>query len=343
MVMEDVALLKLEPFIEMQRRNGLKISDSKVNTFAAREMVSCLAEAVTNMVETKIKESTFVSIGCDGSEARKTRDEKELVYCKVVSDFGFATPVFILACKSAKDFGGANADGVFAAIQNSGLEYMTEEEIENKLPCIVADSASVNFGRLTGALTQWSMRLTRFLLVIHCMNHRLELATKDSFYQVSNFNEIKEMLGQIFRMFKNSGKVWRVFRVLAETIGVFIVRFVNADGTRFQQHVYDSNSMCTMPTACVRCQQHVYDANSMCTIPTACVRFQQHVYDSNSMCTMPTACVLCQQHVYDANSICTMPTAFIYLFIYSLFYVGIYIQSHYKWTIYAEPSIKSFQ
>ena len=56
---------------------------------------------------------------------------------------------------------------------------------------------------------------------------------EDSFYQVSNFNEIKEMLGQIFRMYKNSGKVWCVFRVLAETI----VRFVKADGTRFQQHV----------------------------------------------------------------------------------------------------------
>ena len=93
---------KLETFIEMQRRNGQKISDSKVNTFAARKMVSCLAEAVTNMVKTKIKESTFVSIGCDGSEARKTRDEKELVYCKIVSDgdFGYAMPVFILACKS---------------------------------------------------------------------------------------------------------------------------------------------------------------------------------------------------------------------------------------------------
>ena len=37
------------------------------------------------------------------------------------------------------------------------------------------------------------------------------------------------------------------------------------------------------------------------------------------------------------------PGKLIYLFIYSLFYVGIYIQSHYKWTIYAEPSIKSFQ
>ena len=167
MVMEDVALLKLEPFIEMQRGNGLKISDSKVNTFVARKMVSCLDEAVTNMVKTKIIESTFVSIGCDGSEARKTRDEKELVYCKVVSDgnFGYAMPVFILACKSAKDFGGANADGVFAAMQNSCLEYMTEEEINNKLICIVADGASVNFGRLTGALTQWIMKGRRGAMV----------------------------------------------------------------------------------------------------------------------------------------------------------------------------------
>ena len=66
------------------------------------------------------------------------------------------------------------------------------------------------------------------------MNHRLELAMKDSFKRIDVFTQIKEMLGQLFRMFKNSGKLWRVFRVIAETIGVFITKFVKADGTRFQ-------------------------------------------------------------------------------------------------------------
>ena len=152
MIMEDMALLKIEALVEMQRRNKLSISKSKVNNKAAREMVSCLAEVVTNFVSRKIKESKFISLGCDGSEARKTHDEKELVYCKIVcdGDFGVATPVFILVCQSAKDFDGANADGVFAAMKSACLEYMSQEELKLKVVCIVPDGAAVNFGRRSG-------------------------------------------------------------------------------------------------------------------------------------------------------------------------------------------------
>ena len=46
------------------------------------------------------------------------------------------------------------------------------------------------------------------------------------------------MMGQIFCLFKNSGKNWHVFQVLLEKIDVFIIRFTKPNGTRFQAHVY---------------------------------------------------------------------------------------------------------
>ena len=58
-------------------------------------------------------------------------------------------------------------------------------------------------------------------------------------------------------------------------------------------------------------------------------------------CEELMVCRWSDSYKIDTKKIVSM---FIYLFIYlSLFYVGIYIQSHYKWTIYAEPSIKSYQ
>ena len=49
---------------------------------------------------------------------------------------------------------------------------------------VLGVGAAVNFGRRSGALTQWLEWVGRFLLLIHCMNHRLELAMKDSFKRI---------------------------------------------------------------------------------------------------------------------------------------------------------------
>ena len=127
--------------------------------------MATLAEVVSELVAEKVKESQFMSVGSDGSEARKTRDEKEMVYGKVVcgGDFGVKMPVFLLACKALKDFGGANADGVFKAMSAACSEYLSESEIKEKVACIVADGASTNFGQHNGALTQF----TRFQVKTH--------------------------------------------------------------------------------------------------------------------------------------------------------------------------------
>ena len=58
------------------------------------------------------------SMSGDGSEARKTSSEKELVYAKVlVNGFkGYIPCTFLLKCQTLKNFGGANAEGTFKAM-----------------------------------------------------------------------------------------------------------------------------------------------------------------------------------------------------------------------------------
>ena len=155
--------------------------------------------------------------------------------------------------------------------------------------------------------------MTRYLLRVQCMNHRLKLAMKDNLNQIVISKEIKEML------FKISGKVWRVFllRQLTNslsdlskrTIPTTRVRFVKADDSnnmcpicqseRFQQHVFD---------LCERFQQHVSDFLSgrfqhvsdlsKWTIPSTCVRFVK-VDDSIHMCPICQSGRF-QQYVSDA-------------------------------------------
>ena len=58
---------------------------------------------------------------CHGSEARKTREEKELVYVKVVID-GRPTCLF-LASQRMRDFGGTSADALNDAIVSAFGDY----------------------------------------------------------------------------------------------------------------------------------------------------------------------------------------------------------------------------
>ena len=69
-----------------------------------------------------------------------------------------------------------------------------------------ADGASVNFGVHNGVLTQ--LKIERpWLVNIHCVNHRLELAIKDGMLQIEQFQSCDRLYTILFYLFKNSGKI----------------------------------------------------------------------------------------------------------------------------------------
>ena len=63
------------------------------------------------------------------------------------------------------------------------------------------------------------------LYIIHCLNHNLELAIKDSYSKIQEFEEIKESLHILFKMMKDSGKMWAAFRVVGDCIGVKVLQY----------------------------------------------------------------------------------------------------------------------
>ena len=118
------------------------------------EFIDVLLEVVQNFMKKFIGNSKFISLTGDGSEARKTSSEKKLVFCKVlVKGFkGYIPCTFLLKCQSLKDFGGADAKGTFKAMLDVIMTYRSEEEVKQRLMCLCADGASVNFGIHEGAI-----------------------------------------------------------------------------------------------------------------------------------------------------------------------------------------------
>ena len=71
---------------------------------------------------------------------------------------------------------------------------ITEEDYRFKLVSCTADGASVNFGVYRGVLTQMREDQQPWMLSIHCVNHRLELAVKDAMKSEPFFAAIDKFL-----------------------------------------------------------------------------------------------------------------------------------------------------
>ena len=242
---EELAFTKLNPLIALQKNNGARItSNNKVNHVACGEFAEIIAEVVHDFVKDLIEKSNFATISGDASEARKTSEEKELVFSRLIASgcHGVVPVTVLLKCQRLKDFGGGTSDGTFTAMNGAMESYVSSEKFISKLVCAVADGASVNFGKHSGALTQLCQLTAWDIPRIHCMNHKLELAMKDSYTNNKTFSEIKDMLDVLFRMFRNSGRTWRIYQLVAEKLSLVPLRFTKVGGTQFQAHTLNALS-----------------------------------------------------------------------------------------------------
>ena len=72
----------------------------------------------------------------------------------------------------------ATAVGIYSAIHSKAQEMGLD--MESSCIATTADGASVNFGKHTGVMVQLQEKIP-WLIQIHCVAHRLELALKDAF------------------------------------------------------------------------------------------------------------------------------------------------------------------
>ena len=70
--------------IDVQKRNGVKFFEGKDSDKSCKEFIKYIAEAVREFIKKILANANFLAGEMDASMARKTGDEKELVYVKVV-------------------------------------------------------------------------------------------------------------------------------------------------------------------------------------------------------------------------------------------------------------------
>ena len=146
------------------------------------------------MMKDYLEKARFFLVSGDDSEARKIDKEKELTYEKflVKGDVGLSSFTFLFACQVMKDFEEVNVDTMKKAFIAACDKFGEMEH--KKIPCLCADGAAVNMGSKPGALIQLSdyCDVSR-TYIIHCLNHNLELAIKDSCPKIQEFEQIRSL------------------------------------------------------------------------------------------------------------------------------------------------------
>ena len=94
------------------------MSTDKTNDKACAELAETISEIAKDKVSYFINQSRFSTISRDVSKARKTGEEKELVFLKILADGfkGVLRITFLLKCQKLNDFRGGTSDGKLSAV-----------------------------------------------------------------------------------------------------------------------------------------------------------------------------------------------------------------------------------
>ena len=107
---------------------------------------------------------------------------------------------------------------------------------EDRIDGLNADGASANMGEYTG-LEKLVKDSAPWLELVHCFNHRIELALKDAF-DTSPFSKIDDMLLKLYYLYQKSPKRYRELKELSEVYEKSIPKPSKACGTRWIDHKY---------------------------------------------------------------------------------------------------------
>jgi hypothetical protein len=222
--------------VKILKKNNVPLITKCDNNDAASKFIKEINKAVNTKLKMILDSANFFSILSDGSQARKTGSEKELVYIRVVKD---GAPTYLcVALENIDDYGHATADNLKTAIDQVFLEKIgiSKTDYQKKLVSSTADGASMNFGAYSGLLTQMSADDQSWLLKIHCVCHRVELAFGKALMNVKEFADVRQFMISLFYVCKKSGKFKQQIRVTAEAMDVTVYNFPKVHGTRFVNH-----------------------------------------------------------------------------------------------------------
>ena len=172
-----------------------------------------------------IFKANYFSVLSDGSTDSAVT-EKETIYILLICE---GTPV--LKYLSIENVKNADAPGLKSTLEIA-INRFGFTHYYDKLVGLNLDGASVNLGKHNG-LNVLVPDEALWGEVVHCFNHRLELAVKDAFIQSTFYSSINEILSKLYCLYQKSPKRLTQLKELSKATEKSIPKPTKADGTRW--------------------------------------------------------------------------------------------------------------
>ncbi|KAK3086416.1 hypothetical protein FSP39_018175 [Pinctada imbricata] len=225
------SLIDLAKSLGCDYLNTLKKGDN-VNYTSQRTMqdiLQCLSEQIRTPILDDLKESRYFSLLID-----ETTDIAVLKQMTILVRFLKSEPKPKLHTHflCLKDLPDGKADTIMAALKT----FFANNEIPTrKLIGLGSDGASVMVGRKTGVATQLKSTNPE-LINVHCIAHRLALASAQAADAVPYLKKFKAILQQMFKFYQNSAVRMAGLKEFESILGDPAVKLREIADTRWLSH-----------------------------------------------------------------------------------------------------------
>lgn len=211
----------------LEEKNGMKVSKSYKNDRSASQFVDVIGKTMKDAFLKDLLAARYYSVSTDGSTDASIK-EQEVVYVLYLSA---GKPVVKFLSIESPDHTTSDGlkDCIEKAFQNIGITPMY-----NSLTSLCVDGASVNTGIHNGLGVKMKSHAS-WLTLVHCFNHNLELAVKDTFDKTF-FKDIDQMLLKLFYLYRKSSKRLRELKVFGEIYDQSVPKPYKSYGTRWIAH-----------------------------------------------------------------------------------------------------------
>jgi hypothetical protein len=228
MAKEELHLTKYPKMAELEMRHGVQLGNTYITETKCQEFTCCIGEHMREGLIESLLNAEYFSFMLDGATDVSVQ-EKEAIFVLFLDKDGHVQSRFFCL----KNVAHAHAEGLKQAVEDAFIN-LGIKDLNKHIVGMAADGANVNLGEKKG-LVALLRKNSPWLIAIHCLNHRLELAAKDAF-SGTYIDEILTMLTNLYAMYHRSPKRMRDLKALADIMEEHITMPQKANGTRWLQH-----------------------------------------------------------------------------------------------------------